>query len=154
MIEIIRGESRLIRISLINQSNLNPVLIKTLTLAKIELYQNFTTFATYTFPNPEFRLGLTTNAIDLEIKSDVSQYFNFGIVRAKLTLSQPAINFPANPFAVDCIDFDILKTVLRQSEDDILVESIVLKTSLDDILLNLSSSTLASSSVLLSSGRA
>ena len=64
------------------------------------------------------------------------------------------INFPANPYAVDCIDYEIYKVVISQKDDDILENPVTKKTSLDDIVLLLASETLLASSTLPSSGRA
>lgn len=153
MIEIIRGETRLEKILLVNQTNDNPVLIETLTSIKIELYQNLTKFATYTYPSSELRLGAAANELYLEVTSAVSQKFLFGEIRCKVTLSQPKLNFTANPYAVDCIDYPIYKTVITQQYPDVLENTTTIKTALDDIVLLLSSETLLSSESKLSSGR-
>ena len=63
MIEIIRGETRLEKISLVNQTNGNPVLVETLTSVKVELYQNLNTFATYEYPSDQLRLGDSSNKL-------------------------------------------------------------------------------------------
>ena len=154
MIEIIRGETRLEKISLVNQTNGNPVLVETLTSVKVELYQNLNTFATYEYPSDQLRLGDSSNELFLEVTSAVSNLFLPGVIRCKITISQPMINFTANPYAVDCIDYEIYKVVITQKDDDILENPITKKTSLDDIVLLLSSETLLSSSTLPSSGRA
>lgn len=154
MIEIIRGETRLEKISLVNQTNGNPVLVETLTSVKVELYQNLNTFATYEYPSDQLRLGDNPNELFLEVTSVVSALFLPGIIRCKITISQPMINFTANPYAVDCIDYEIYKVVTNEIEDDVLENSTTKKTSLDDIVLLLSSETLLASEVKLSSGRA
>ena len=154
MIEIIRGETRLEKISLVNQTNGNPVLVETLTNVKVELYQNLNTFATYEYPSDQLRLGDSPNELFLEVTSIVSALFLPGIIRCKITISQPMINFTANPYAVDCIDYGIYKVVTNEIEDDVLENSTTKKTSLDDIVLLLSSETLLASEVKLSSGRA
>ena len=154
MIEIIRGETRLEKISLVNQTNGNPVLVETLTSVKVELYQNLNTFATYEYPSDQLRLGDSSNELFLEVTSVVSALFLPGIIRCKITISQPMINFTANPYAVDCIDYGIYKVVTNEIEDDVLENSTTKKTSLDDIVLLLSSETLLASEVKLSSGRA
>ena len=154
MIEIIRGETRLEKISLVNQTNGNPVLVETLTNVKVELYQNLNTFATYEYPSDQLRLGDNPNELFLEVTSIVSALFLPGIIRCKITISQPMINFTANPYAVDCIDYGIYKVVTNEIEDDVLENSTTKKTSLDDIVLLLSSETLLASEVKLSSGRA
>lgn len=154
MIEIIRGETRLEKISLVNQTNGNPVLVETLTSVKVELYQNLNTFATYEYPSDQLRLGDNPNELFLEVTSIVSALFLPGIIRCKITISQPMINFTANPYAVDCIDYGIYKVVTNEIEDDVLENSTTKKTSLDDIVLLLSSETLLASEVKLSSGRA
>ena len=154
MIEIIRGETRLEKISLVNQTNGNPVLIETLTSVKVELYQNLNTFATYEYPSDQLRLGDSSNKLFLEVTSAVSDLFLPGIVRCKITISQPMINFTANPYAVDCIDYAIYKVVTNETTDDILENPVTKKTSLDDIVLLLASETLLASSTLPSSGRA
>ena len=154
MIEIIRGETRLEKISLVNQTNGNPVLVETLTNVKVELYQNLNTFATYEYPSDQLRLGDNPNELFLEVTSIVSALFLPGIIRCKITISQPMINFTANPYAVDCIDYEIYKVVTNEIEDDVLENSTTKKTSLDDIVLLLSSETLLASEVKLSSGRA
>lgn len=154
MIEIIRGETRLEKISLVNQTNGNPVLVETLTSVKVELYQNLNTFATYEYPSDQLRLGDNPNELFLEVTSIVSALFLPGIIRCKITISQPMINFTANPYAVDCIDYEIYKVVTNEIEDDVLENSTTKKTSLDDIVLLLSSETLLASEVKLSSGRA
>lgn len=154
MIEIIRGETRLEKISLVNQTNGNPVLVETLTSVKVELYQNLNTFATYEYPSDQLRLGDNPNELFLEVTSVVSALFLPGIIRCKITISQPMINFTANPYAVDCIDYGIYKVVTNEIEDDVLENSTTKKTSLDDIVLLLSSETLLASEVKLSSGRA
>lgn len=154
MIEIIRGETRLEKISLVNQTNGNPVLVETLTNVKVELYQNLNTFATYEYPSDQLRLGDNPNELFLEVTSVVSALFLPGIIRCKITISQPMINFTANPYAVDCIDYGIYKVVTNEIEDDVLENSTTKKTSLDDIVLLLSSETLLASEVKLSSGRA
>lgn len=154
MIEIIKGETRLEKISLVNQSNGNPVRLETLTSIKAELYQNLNTFAIYTYPNSSFRLGASANELQLEVISEVSKFFLPGIVNLRLTLSQPSLDFPANPYAVDIIDYQIYKVVETQKDNDILVNPITLKTSLEAITILLSSETLLSSEIKLSSGRA
>jgi len=154
MIEIIKGETRLEKISLVNQSNGNPVRLETLTSIKAELYQNLNTFAIYTYPNSYFRLGAAANELQLEVISEVSKFFLPGIVNLRLTLSQPSLDFPANPYAVDIIDYQIYKVVETQKDNDILVNPITLKTALEAITILLSSETLLSSEIKLSSGRA
>ena len=154
MIEIIRGETRLEKISLVNQTNGNPVLVETLTNVKVELYQNLNTFAVYEYPSDQLRLGDNPNELFLEVTSVVSALFLPGIIRCKITISQPMVNFTANPYAVDCIDYEIYKVVTNEIEDDVLENSTTKKTSLDDIVLLLSSETLLASEVKLSSGRA
>lgn len=154
MIEIIRGETRLEKISLVNQTNGNPVLVETLTSVKVELYQNLNTFATYEYPSDQLRLGDNPNELFLEVTSVVSALFLPGIIRCKITISQPMINFTANPYAVDCIDYEIYKVVTNEIDDDVLENPVTRKTSLDDIVLLLSSETLLASEVKLSSGRA
>lgn len=154
MIEIIRGETRLEKISLVNQTNGNPVLVETLTSVKVELYQNLNTFATYEYPSDQLRLGDNPNELFLEVTSVVSALFLPGIIRCKITISQPMINFTANPYAVDCIDYEIYKVVTNEIDDDVLENPVTRKTSLDDIVLLLSSETLLASELKLSSGRA
>ena len=154
MIEIIRGETRLEKISLVNQTNGNPVLVETLTNVKVELYQNLNTFAVYEYPSDQLRLGDNPNELFLEVTSVVSALFLPGIIRCKITISQPMVNFTANPYAVDCIDYEIYKVVTNEIDEDILENSTTKKTSLDDIVLLLSSETLLASEVKLSSGRA
>lgn len=154
MIEIIKGETRLEKISLVNQSNGNPVRLETLMSIKAELYENLNTFAIYTYPNSAFRLGASANELQLEVISEVSKFFLPGIVNLRLTLSQPSLDFPANPYAVDIIDYQIYKVVETQKDNDILVNPITLKTSLEAITILLSSETLLSSEIKLSSGRA
>ena len=154
MIEIIKGETRLEKISLVNQSNGNPVRLETLTSIKAELYQNLNTFAIYTYPNSYFRLGAAVNELQLEVISEVSKFFLPGIVNLRLTLSQLSLDFPANPYAVDIIDYQIYKVVETQKDNDILVNPITLKTALEAITILLSSETLLSSEIKLSSGRA
>ena len=154
MIEIIRGETRLEKISLVNQTNGNPVLVETLTNVKVELYQNLNTFAVYEYPSDQLRLGDNPNELFLEVTSVVSALFLPGIIRCKITISQPMVNFIANPYAVDCIDYEIYKVVTNEIDEDILENSTTKKTSLDDIVLLLSSETLLASEVKLSSGRA
>lgn len=154
MIEIIRGETRLEKISLVNQTNGNPVLVETLTSVKVELYQNLNTFATYEYPSDQLRLGDNPNELFLEVTSVVSALFLPGVIRCKITISQPMINFTANPYAVDCIDYEIYKVVTNEIDDDVLENPVTKKTSLDDIVLLLSSETLLASEVKLSSGRA
>lgn len=154
MIEIIRGETRLEKISLVNQTNGNPVLVETLTNVKVELYQNLNTFAVYEYPSDQLRLGDNPNELFLEVTSVVSALFLPGIIRCKITISQLMVNFIANPYAVDCIDYEIYKVVTNEIDEDILENSTTKKTSLDDIVLLLSSETLLASEVKLSSGRA
>lgn len=154
MIEIIRGETRLEKISLVNQTNGNPVLVETLTSIKVELYQNLNTFVTYEYPSDQLRLGDNPNELFLEVTSAVSALFLPGVIRCKITMTQPMINFTANPYAVDCIDYEIYKVVTSEIDDDILENSITKKTSLDDIVLLLSSGTFLSSDIRPSSGRA
>ena len=154
MIEIIKGETRLEKISLVNQSNGNPVRLETLTSIKAELYQNLNTFAIYTYPSSSLRLGTAPNELQLEVISEVSKYFLPGIINLRLTLSQPSLDFPANPHAVDVIDYSLYKVVERQSSIDTLVTAITLPTALEAITILLSSETLLSSEIKLSSGRA
>jgi len=154
MIEIIKGETRLEKISLVNQSNGNPVRLETLTSIKAELYQNLNTFAILTYPSSSLRLGTAPNELQLEVISEVSKYFLPGIINLRLTLSQPSLDFPANPHAVDVIDYSLYKVVERQSSIDTLVTAITLPTALEAITILLSSETLLSSEIKLSSGRA
>ena len=154
MIEIIKGETRLEKISLVNQSNSNPVRLETLTSIKAELYQNLNTFAILTYPSSSLRLGTAPNELQLEVISEVSKYFLPGIINLRLTLSQPSLDFPANPHAVDVIDYSLYKVVERQSSIDTLVTAITLPTALEAITILLSSETLLSSEIKLSSGRA
>lgn len=154
MTEILRGETRLDRILLVNQSSGNPILIETLTSIKVEIYQNLVTHAIYTYPCSELRLGDSSNEILIEIKSDISQKFLDGFVRCKITLSQPSLSFPANPYAVDCIEYVICNVVEVATVDTVLVYSRTLKTALDAITLLLSSEELLSSETKLASGRA
>jgi len=154
MIEIIKGETRLEKISLVNQSNGNPVRLERLTSIKAELYQNLNTFAILTYPSSSLRLGAAANELQLEVISEVSKFFLPGIVNLRLTLSQPSLDFPANPYAVDIIDYQIYKVVETQKDNDILVNPITLKTALEAITILLSSETLLSSEIKLSSGRA
>lgn len=154
MIEIIRGETRLEKISIVNQVNNNPVRLETLSSIKAELYQNLNTLANYTYPTGQLRLGAAANELLLEVTGEVSKYFLNGIVKLRLTLSQPSLDFPANPHAVDVIDYEIYKVVESQKDLDILVNPIEVKTSLEAITILLSSENLLSSEIKLSSGRA
>ncbi len=150
MIEIVKGETKLEKISLINTTK--HVLIETLTGLTAELFQGLNTFASYVYPCAQFRLGAADNEVLLETTEEVSRYFLPGRIRCKLTMKQPSADFLANPDAVDVYIYDIYNTVIENTVSEVLVVEKEVETILQDYVLILASSSLLASSELLCSG--
>lgn len=154
MIDIVRGETKVEKISIINQIDSNPVRLETLSFVSIEIYQNLNSFAKINYPNEKLRLGSSPNELVLEVTSEISKLFLPGVVNLRLTLQQPNPDFTANPYAVDVIDYALYKVVERQQNIDSLINLTTVKTSLEGFDLILCSSELLCSSTKLCSGRA